>query len=100
MDYALEIKLKGMLWDLPVEKRDVILKMIILNPQEAFCDEKLLVRGLNSLKWYELLQILGSENLFKLLTDNVISSLFPAERRTFYKNAKELLSKYSIPAAG
>jgi hypothetical protein len=99
MDNVLEIKLKGMLWDLPVEKRKKLLGQILQNPQKAFRDEQLLIRGLNSLGWYDLIQILGPDNLLLMLSENVISNLYPKQRQLYYKNAKELLSKYSLSLA-
>ena len=59
MDKSLEIKLKGMLWDLPLEKRETLIKQILINPDKAFRDEQLLIRGLNSLNWYDLIQLFG-----------------------------------------
>ncbi|MGC1389941.1 MAG: hypothetical protein WA816_02800 [Bacteroidales bacterium] len=100
MDKSLELKLKGMLWDLPSEKRGRLLEQIIQNPQKAFQDQELLVRGLNSLNWYDLIQLFGYNNLIQLLSESVISKLYPRQRQIYYKNAKELLSKYTISSAG
>jgi hypothetical protein len=100
MDKSIEIKLKGMLWDLPAPKRDILFRNILQNPGAAFRDEELLIRGLNSLSWYDLIQILGSKELLVLLSESVIGKLFPPQRRIFYKDAKELLSKYTISSAG
>jgi hypothetical protein len=99
MDKSLEIKLKGMLWDLPSEKSERLLKRILQNPQKAFQDQQLLIRGLNSLNWYDLIHLLGYNNLLQLLSESVISKLYPRQRQIYYKNAKELLSKYTISSA-
>ena len=96
MNKALEIKLKGMLWDLPVKKREKLFEQIVQDPYKAFKDEEVLIRGLNSLNWYDLIGILGSDNLLLLLSESVISKLYPRQRRLFYTNAKELLSKYTL----
>jgi hypothetical protein len=96
LDKSLEIKLKGMLWDLPSGKRDILLKQIMLNPKKAFQDEKILIRGLNSLNWYDLIKLLGYKDLLLLLSESVINKMYPRQRRIFYKNAKELLSKYTL----
>jgi hypothetical protein len=96
MDKLLEIKLQGMLWDFPIEKREILKVEIILDPIKAFQDEQILIRGLNSLNWYDLIQLLGYHNLFSMLSDNVISKLYPQQRQIYYKNAKELLSKYTV----
>ena len=100
MEKSLEIKLNGMLWDLPAEKRRVLIKQIMQNPYKAFQDEQILIRGLNSLNWYDLIEILGYNNLSLLLSESVISKLYPQQRQTYYKDAKELLSKYTIPYSG
>ena len=89
-----------MLWDLPSEKSERLLGQILKNPTKAFQDEQLLVRGLNSLNWYDLIQLLGYNNLLKLLSESVISKLYPHQRQIYYKDAKELLSKYIVSAAG
>ena len=99
MDKLLEIKLKGMLWDLPADKSKKLLKLILQNPQKAFQDQQLLIRGLNSLNWYDLIHLLGYNNLLQLLSESVISKLYPRQRQIYYKNAKELLSKYTISSA-
>lgn len=99
MDKSLEIKLKGMLWDLPSDKSKKLLELILQNPQKAFQDQQLLIRGLNSLNWYDLIHLLGYNNLLQLLSESVISKLYPRQRQIYYKNAKELLSKYTISSA-
>ena len=96
MNKALEIKLKGMLWDLPVKKREKLFEQIVQDPYKAFKDEEVLIRGMNSLNWYDLIGILGSDNLLLLLSESVISKLYPQQRRLFYRHAKELLSKYTL----
>jgi hypothetical protein len=100
MDKNLEIKLKGMLWDLPAGSREKILRHIISDPLTAFSDEQLLIRALNSLSWYDLIGLLGHEKLFQLLNEHTINKLYPPPRRIFFKNAKRLLSKYTISASG
>jgi hypothetical protein len=100
MEKSLEIKLRGMLWDLPSEKRHELFEQIMQNPYKVFQDEQILIRGLNSLSWYDLIEILGYKNLSLLLSEGVISKLYPLQRQTYYKNAKELLSKYSLPHSG
>jgi len=100
MDKSLEIKLKGMLWDLPLEKRETLIKQILINPDKAFRDEQLLIRGLNSLNWYDLIQLFGYNKLLNVLSESTIEKLYPLQRQIYYKNAKRLLSKYTISPAG
>lgn len=96
----LEIKLKGMLWDLPSDKRDEIFRILVNDPLKAFKDEDILIRVLSTLTWYEMTELAGSERLYGLLSEKVINRLFPSGRRKFYRDAKRLLSKYTLSPAG
>ena len=101
MQVGLQAKLKAMLWDIPENRRSELSNEILTNPVNVFQrDEQLLIKALNSLKWYELTKLVGKQNLVMLLTDSTIQKLFPVQRRTYYTNARRLLSKYSIPASG
>jgi hypothetical protein len=101
MQIDLQTKLKAMLWDIPGNKRLDIANNILSNPVETFRnDDQLFIKALNSLKWYELIRILGKQNLFNLLTDSILQKLYPIQRRTYYTNARRLLSEYTISASG
>ena len=100
MKVGLDSKLKIMLWDIPEIRRSEVSNEILTNPVNVFQrDEQLFIKALNSLKWYELTKLIGKENLYSLLTDSAIQKLFPLQRRTYYTNARRLLSKYVIPAS-
>lgn len=100
MQVDLNIKLKAMLWDIPEPQRMEIVNKVISNPVETFQNEdQLFIKALNSLKWYELIKLVGKYNLITLLTDTTIQKLFPVQRRTHYTNARRLLSKYTIPTS-
>jgi hypothetical protein len=97
MQVGLNTKLKAMLWDLPEKSRLELSNQILTDPFQIFQrDEQLLIKALNSLKWHELMRLLGNQNLFMLLTDSTIRKLYPAQRRTYYTNARRLLSKYFL----
>lgn len=99
MQADLQIKLKAMLWDMPENQRMKIVKEILSNPLEIFQnDDQVFIKALNSLKWYELIRLVGKQNLRLLLTDSTIQKLFPVQRRTYYTNARRLLSKYAVPS--
>lgn len=101
MHVGINTKLKAMLWDMPENKRLELSNEIISNPVQVFQrDEQLLLKALNSLKWHELTGLIGKENLLSLLTDSTIRKLYPDQRRTYYKNARRLLSKYFVPSSG
>jgi hypothetical protein len=101
MNIGLQTKLQAMLWDIPEERRLEITNKILANPVDTFLnDDQLFLKALNSLKWYELTNLIGKQNLLMLLTDSTIQKLFPVQRRTYYTHARRLLSKYAVPASG
>jgi ABC-type lipopolysaccharide export system ATPase subunit len=101
MAIELEIKLKAMLWDVPEDQRTEIAGKILSDPVGIFkTDDQIFIKALNSLGWYELIRLVGKQNLVVLLTDTTIQKLFPVQRRNYYINARRLLSKYSLPIPG
>jgi hypothetical protein len=100
MQVGLHTKLKAMLWDMPENKRLEIVNQILSNPVESFrSDNQIFIKVLN-LQWYELIKLVGKQDLLSLLTDSTIQKLFPVQRRTYYTNARRLLSKYIVPSTG
>jgi hypothetical protein len=100
MQVGLNTKINAMLWDTPESRRMEITNKILSNAVEIFRhDDQLFIKALSSLKWYELTNLVGKQNLLALLTDSTIQKLFPAQRRIYYSNARRLLSKYTIPAS-
>jgi hypothetical protein len=99
MTPTIENKLKGMFWDLTPAAKIEAIEKIAKDPITAFRDEQVFTRALNTFGWYELIQLIGSDNLLILLNDTTISRLFPEGRRRYYTNAKKLLSKYTISAS-
>lgn len=101
MQTSLSGKVKAMFWDIPENRRSELVNEIMTDPVHIFNhNEQLFIRALNSLKWYELTELISKENLVLLLTDSTIQKLFPVQRRTYYTNARRLLSKYSLSAPG
>ncbi|MEI6138912.1 MAG: hypothetical protein WCP85_06600 [Mariniphaga sp.] len=101
MAIELEVKLKAMLWDVPDNQRAEIVGKILTDPVDYFKNDDLVfIKALNSLGWYELIRLVGKQNLVALLTDGAIQKLFPVQRRTYYTNARRLLYKYTISPSG
>lgn len=101
MESDLHIKINGMLWDLPEGRRHELTKLLLDNPVAVFREnEQVFLKALNSLRWHELIKFVGKQELLSLLTDTTIRKLFPPKRRTYYINARRLLSKYCLPASG
>lgn len=100
MQIELHTKLKAMLWDLPEGRRTEVANEIMSEPFEIFLkNDQLFIKALNSLTWYELIKLVGKQNLLLLLTDSTIQKLFPVQRRNYYSNARRLLSKYAVPTS-
>jgi uncharacterized protein YpbB len=100
MNKDLKTTILTMLWDMPIEKRADKVRSILDNPKQAFQDTRLLVRALGSLSWYQMVSLLGYEELEKALSDDTISRIFPPQRRKYFTNARRLLSKYALSTAG
>jgi len=101
MKVDLHTKLQAMLWDIPVGRRSKLAEKILADPVYVFRqDEQLFIKALNTLNWYELTKLIPRQDLLSLLTDSTIRKLFPPQRRTYYTNARRLLSKYCISSAG
>lgn len=97
MAIGLEVKLRAMLWDIPEDQRSEIVGKILSDPVDYFKnDDQVFLKALNSLGWYELIRLVGQQNLVNLLTDTTIIKLFPIQRRNYYINARRLLYKYAI----
>jgi hypothetical protein len=89
------------LWDAPLHRRKELAVELNNNPCRVLKEnETLFVKALNSLSWYELISIFGCKELTEMLTDDTINKVYPPQRRNYYKNARRLLSKYSLSAAG
>ncbi len=100
MKIDLHTKIQAILWDIPVTSRLELAEKILADPVDVFShDERVFVEVLNSLSWYELMKLISMKDLLSLLTDSTIRKLFPKQRRTYYTNARRLLSKYSVPPA-
>lgn len=101
LEENLQKKLNRIFWDLPDELRTQKVEQILNNPADACKDRQISIRLLSSFGWYELLDLLGKEQLWQCLTDSsVISGLFPRQYQNYYQDAQRLLSKYSLPTPG
>jgi hypothetical protein len=100
MDKDMATRIQTLLWDMPIKKRTEAVRTILDNPKEIVQDDQLFIRALGSLSWYELISLVGPEDLNQALSEQTISRLFPPKRRTYYTNARRLLSKYALSPAG
>jgi hypothetical protein len=99
MQESIEKIVAGMFWDMPEDVRQKNIEKILNDPEVAFQDEHIFIKALNSLKWYDLVNITGGIDKLYILLNNVsIERLFPLARQRYYQNAKRLLSKYTVSA--
>lgn len=92
--------IKKILWDLPVSRREAEIKRIQKNPAKYIKKHPhLFVKALNSLSWYELIDLFGTETLDEMLSDQNLDRIFPNQRREYYKHARRLLSTYTLSAS-
>lgn len=89
--------IKKLLWDLPVSQREAEMKQIQKNPANYFKNNpQYIVKVLNSLTWYELIDLFGPKTLDEMLADQYVDRIFPKKRREYYKHARRLLSAYTL----
>jgi hypothetical protein len=91
-----QIKLQSVFWDVPEEFRTKYVKTLLEKNEEILYNEQVILRLLNSLSWYELISLIGFDNLKRIVNSTVIKKLFPESRRNFYIDAQRLLSKYTV----
>jgi len=92
----LKKKIERLFWDTNTEYKEKYVSIILNNPIEAFKQKHLLIKVLTGLKWYELTKLISHSELFDLLTQDVLRTLFPKSIGLYYQDAKRLLSKYSL----
>ena len=100
MNTSIENKILMMFWDLTPEAKEEALSKLVKDPICAFQDKHLWIKVLSTLTWYEIVQWIGTDDLNRLLNEDIIRSLYPEGKRKYYTHAKRLLSKYFISPAG
>ncbi len=89
--------LKRINWDYAISNEDV--EAVIKDKQEYAAHwnyNKIFVRMLETLSWYELLEIVGREQLKKKLVPEVLSKLRNAEIQAKYERLGKILRKESV----
>ena len=78
--------LKSIVWDYRVAPSKLLRVMKGTRIKEGpFTRERLFIRMLERLSWYEILDVLGLESVTELLTAKVIARIRPPERRRQYE---------------
>ena len=95
----IENKLIRIFWDMPPEKRNNLKNQILANVHEIILEPTISRRLLMGLNWWDLMFLFDKKVLLSLLDDSIIDNLYPGDLQIKYKNARRLLSKYSLPTA-
>ena len=93
--------LKKIFWDYNVDKLplDKFIKMETANIDEY--EYKLVVtRMLERLNWFDIIDILGIEQLKKILTPDIINRLRSKELKERYGRIRRILFKEPLPISG
>lgn len=93
--------LHAIVWDYDIDPYELF--EVALGKKEqagSFTREKALVRMIEYLGWYDLLQLFGLAGLAKLLTKDVISGLRPAELQEKYEFARKVLQGETVSFSG
>ena len=90
--------LKRINWDYAISSKDI--EAVIKGEQEYaghWNYDKLLIRMLETLSWYELLEIVGQEQLKKKLVPEILSKLRNSEIQAKYERIGKILRGESVP---
>lgn len=93
--------LKGVVWDYNIDPYDLYL--ITLGKKEPigwFNKERSLIRFIERLRWYDLLEIFGAEFMRENLTDKLIAKLYPPGIRKRYELIYSILHGEAVSPSG
>ena len=65
-----------------------------------FDEEKILLRMLKRLSWYDILEIVGIEKIKQRLTRELIGKLRNADLREKYERVRKILQREPLPVSG
>jgi len=94
-------KIKAAFWDYNIEPHNIYL--IVLGKREEkgfFTREKILVRLIETLSWYELIDLFGIEFLVKNMGQSIIAKIRNPEIRVRYESARKILQGEAISDSG
>lgn len=93
--------LKGVVWDYDIDPYDLYLVALGgKQPIGFFNSERSLLRFLERLSWYQLLDVFGADFLRKNLTSDLIGKIWPRGLRERYEIIRGLLQGEAISPSG
>jgi len=97
----IKLILKKILWDYEIDPP--LLYDVIVGKRErvgTFNKEKIMLRALERLSWYDLLELFGKEELGRNLTDDIIRKLRFKELQEKYEFARKVLQGETVSYTG
>lgn len=93
--------IKSAFWDYNIDP-ELFLKILNnkIKEDSYFSKEKIFIRLLETLSWYDLVSLLGIEYLRNHLNDNILLKLRNPELRIRYDNARKILHGETLSASG
>jgi activator of HSP90 ATPase len=86
-------KIKSIFWDYDVDyTADELYDFIVGNREiKEFNRSRVIARMLTSMRWYDLVDIFGINQLFQFLNDDVLTFIWKKSLKNRYKNVRETL---------
>ena len=94
-------KIKSVYWDYNVDPAEIYLTVMgRSNAKGFFTKEKILLRLIERLSWYELIDLVGKEYLTKNLNKTIIEKIRNPQIRNKYESIRKILQGEAVSTAG
>ncbi len=93
--------IKSLVWDYHIQEDRLLEVLLGLREKEGpFDQEKIFLRALERLPWHDILEVMGKENIMKLLTPERIEKLRFPEQRKRYERIRRILQREPLSFSG
>jgi hypothetical protein len=94
-------KIKAAFWDYNIDPHNIYLTALGKKTGAGFFTrEKILVRLIERLSWYELIDLFGKEFLIKNLSQSIIGKVRNSEIRNRYESIRKILQGEAVSNTG